>query len=296
MKICPHCQTTYSDDDLRFCLQDGTPLANFAPSQTPTANWAESETLVSPSPRVNTQNSQSGEATRIQTSHPEPKKSNAFKIILLTMFGMFLLFTVGGIGAWIIWKNSQGEREITANTNVKPTNIRPQSSPNTNQNANAVVNIQSNANVNSNVAPTITPTPKPTSRPEETAQAEEDIANVIDGWNSALENLNLNSHMSNYAETVDYYRGGKVSVGTVRADKQRAYDIYDSINIDISNVKFTPDETGEKATVVFDKEWVFENYEKTSSGKVQQQLQFVKAGGKWKISGERDLKVYYIEK
>ena len=30
MKYCPSCQITYADDSLRFCLQDGTGLLDYA--------------------------------------------------------------------------------------------------------------------------------------------------------------------------------------------------------------------------------------------------------------------------
>ncbi|MDQ3322521.1 MAG: hypothetical protein M3525_08855, partial [Acidobacteriota bacterium] len=69
---------------------------------------------------------------------------------------------------------------------------------------------------------------------------------------------------------------------------------YDSVNIDISNLKITQDESGENATALFDKEWNFEGDASNSSGKVRQQLTFSKIGGKWLITGERDLRVYYV--
>ncbi len=61
-------------------------------------------------------------------------------------------------------------------------------------------------------------------------------------------------------------------------------------------MKVTPDASGEKATAVFDKEWNFEGAEKYSAGKVQQQLTLGKIGGRWLITGEKDLKTYYVEK
>ena len=100
--------------------------------------------------------------------------------------------------------------------------------------------------------------------------------------------------MNSYAERVDYYRKRGASIGFVRNDKQKAFSTYNNIEIDISNMSVSPDASGETATVVFDKQWRFEGVEKTSEGKVQQQLQLRKTGGAWKITGERDLKVYYV--
>jgi len=61
---------------------------------------------------------------------------------------------------------------------------------------------------------------------------------------------------------------------------------------DISNVDISIGDSGETATAVFDKEWVFEG-PRRSTGKVQQLLQFRRIGGAWRITGERDLRVYY---
>jgi hypothetical protein len=100
--------------------------------------------------------------------------------------------------------------------------------------------------------------------------------------------------MTHYADRLDYYNKRGASVGTVRADKQKAFSTYDTIKINLSNMRVTPDATGENATAVFDKDWYFENAAKVSEGKVQSQLKLKKIGGAWKITGEKDLKVYYV--
>jgi len=66
------------------------------------------------------------------------------------------------------------------------------------------------------------------------------------------------------------------------------------MKITLSNMTVTPDASGETATAVFDKEWVFEGA-KYSAGKVQTQLKLKKTGGQWLITGERDLKVYQTD-
>lgn len=311
MKICPSCQNTYSDDGLQFCLQDGTALQNFT-AQPQAQSWTDSETLVLPNQTapqqpgrvqvdIPQQQSQSWGQSQQQASMPtfqaEPQKSNTMKIVALTALGMFLLFGVGGIGAWLMLRNMGGE--VVANTNTKPSNANSGINANTgNLNANANTsnsntnaNTNSNANVNANAA-----TPKPTLKPAEAQEVRDDVNAVIDDWKDASEDLDLDSHMSNYADTVDYYKAGKVSKSKVAADKQRAYDKYSSIVVTISNVKVTPSGTGDEATAVFDKEWSFAGDEDFSSGKVQQQLQLKKINGKWKIAGEKDLKVYFVEK
>lgn len=289
MKICPQCQTSYTDDSLQYCLQDGTPLI----SSPVTNNWTESETLVSPRQtdkmRVEWQNqpSQNVPVSRETIVAAPPKKSNTALIVALTAIVTLLVAGAGVVG-FLYFK--RGNKKEVVNINSKsPVNIAV---PNVAQNSNENLNVNSNVNQ----TPTATPTPKPTINPKEADEIKSDVKDLIEEWNDAIEDHNLNAHLDKYADTVDYYKTGNVGVGKIRADKQRAFETYDDIDIDISNLKITPDETGEKATAVFDKEWKFEGEEKFSSGKVQQQLQLAKINGKWRITGEKDLKVYYVEK
>lgn len=305
MKICPQCQNTYDDDTLRFCLQDGSPLAAYVPSERPAADWTETETVISPRPasyetqNPRYENRQESAPPVFTSAPPEREKTSTAKIVLLSLLGILVLSAIGGTAAYIVWKNSQ-EDEIVAN--AKPINTKtpvPNKNTSVNQNANSNVNANANANENVNVntnANVATPKPKPTLSPDEIEKTKENVRNVIDDWSSSYESLDLEYGMGYYADTVDYYKGGRVGKGRVRTDKQAAFDAYDTIKFDISNVNITPDATGEKATAVFDKEWLFENSEKTNSGKVQQQLQFAKMDGKWKITSEKDLKVYYINR
>lgn len=258
-----------------------------------TNGWTESETLVSPKQtdkmRVEWQNqtSQNAPVSREIIVASPPRKSNTALIVALTALATLLLVGAAVVG-FVFYK--RGVKEEVININTKPpTNIIV---PNVAQNSNA----NTNANSNANQTPTATPTPKPTLNPKEADEIKSDVKDVIKDWNEALEDHDLDSHLERYADSVDYYKSGSVGVGKIRADKQRAFEAYDNINLDISNLKITPDASGEKATAIFDKEWKFEGEEKFSKGKVQQQLQFAKINGKWRITGEKDLKVYYVEK
>jgi len=288
MKICPQCQTAYTNDSLQFCLQDGAQLI----SQASTGDWSESETLVSPpvqrgNMRVNAQDLQTPQswARSQETIVAPPQKSNTSLIVTLT--ALATLAILGGIAVGTYLFMREEKTEVTQNTNSKTITV---TTPNANQAANV------NSNTNASPTPSETPMPKPTLKPKEVEIIKSDVGGVIDDWKNASEGLDLDAHMSNYAETVDYYKGGRVNVGTVREDKQRAFENYNNIKMDISNMKITPDETGEKATAVFDKEWTFEGEDKYSTGKVQQQLQLSKIGGKWRITSEKDMKVYYVDK
>jgi hypothetical protein len=292
MKYCPKCRTEYADDSLQFCLQDGTPLA--APASQSSSDFEiESETLVVPKQvqpiRFEPPSSYQGKQENWQPSPPVAaesikKKSNTATIIAVSVLGTILLLGLGGFGAWLYFKNSKAKVAVNVNT---VSNRQTNSSAANNQNANA--NIAA-------VSPTATPTAQSTLDPKQWKAVTNDVKNVVDEWKNASENLDLDTHLDQYASTVDYYQGGRVSVAKIRADRQNAYEIYDSMDIAVDNLKITPDASGNKATAVFDKKWKFEGAQSYSSGKVQQQMQFEKINGRWLITGEKDLKIYYVDK
>lgn len=296
MKQCPNCQITYADDSLQFCLQDGTPLVEFS-SQSASDFETEPETLVIPkkvepirfdlpsSYKTNQTNQSDWQPSQPLPVKRETKKSNTAKVVILSVLGTILLLGLGGLGTWLYFNNKKTQVTVN-NVNTSRTN-RP-------ANANAANNQNQNVNV-AVPSPSITPTASPTIDAEKTKEIAGDVKDVVDDWKNASENLDIDSHLSYYADSVDYYRGGTVGIKTVRADKERAYSIYDSIDINIKNLKITPDATGEKATALFDKEWRFEGDGKFSAGEVQQQLTLSKIKGRWLITGEKDLKVYYTQ-
>ncbi len=322
MKYCPNCQTSYTDDSLKFCLQDGAPLTEIVNSNeadTPTVAFNNEETVISsrqvepirvpvqnPTVPAWEQNWQDRGSTPPPTAAVPPlstavspppvvvspapqlgvKKPNTGSTVLLTALATLLL--LGAAAAAGYFMNNR-KTEVVANVNSD--------APKTNRpvNSNSVNNTESNVNT---IAPTprATPSPKPTLNPETASAVTNDVQGVIDNWKNASENGDLDAHLSQYARTVDYYKAGKIGSAAVRADKQRAFETFDSINFNISNMKVTPDASGEKATAVFDKEWKFEGEGKYSAGKVQQLLNLTKMNGKWLITGEKDLKVYYVDK
>jgi hypothetical protein len=198
-----------------------------------------------------------------------------------------VIFGIGG--AWYLL-NSRKTEVAAVNANVTTTN-RP-------LNSNSA--ISQTLNVNTTNKPTVTPSPTPSPKPTLEAGAAKavtgDVKDTVDAWVNSSESLDLDGNLDYYADSVDYYIAGRVNRARVRTDKQRAFDQYDSINFNVSNMKITPDASGEKAVAVFDKEWKFEGEQKYSSGKVQQQLTLSKIDGRWLITGEKDLKTYYVEK
>lgn len=308
MKYCPTCRSNYTDDTLKFCLQDGTLLVSDpgAETETPTIAFGDrTERFPSkdePTERFTTnkdidqlridvpdasrQNSwQQSRETVIAAPPPAPQKSNTLVAVLATALVMLILFGAAGFGAWLYFSKD-----------------RTGLSNNTNREANSGEKIISNNNSNKesptptaakkDSTPVKTETPPPNFNAEE---VEKEVSERIYSWNSLAESRDLNAYMENYADKLDYYTKKGVSAEAVRSDKQRAFTQYDSIKMTLSNLTVTPDSSGDTATAVFDKAWVFQNYEKTSEGKVRTQLKLRKIGGAWKITGERDLRVYFVK-
>lgn len=288
MRYCPKCQTTYADETYEFCLQDGTLLVNDSDAQSsPTVFLDEQQTRVKVNPTEQVQffpptqgqNWQSSQVTQIPPEQipppiqPQPEKSNTAKTVFLTAITMLVLFG-GSFGAWYFLggKSAEVAENKPANNQNKPAATRtPTPKP------------------TESATPTPTPTPK-----IDADKIKSEVSDTINDWKSSTENGDINSVMSIYADSISFY-GSQKSKATVRNDKQTAFDKYDSMEINISNLRITPDDSGEKATAVFDKEWTFIG-EKTYDGKVQSQFQFTKSGGKWLITSEKDLKIYYVNK
>jgi hypothetical protein len=268
MKNCPRCKANYTDETLSFCLQDGTPLVAFLD---------EAETVISSKKQIlnDFETNRDANSWSNSTEVAEPKKSNTVIVVFATILLTSLLLGAVGIGSWFYLRSNQ-PMQVVQNTNV-------------NQSSTPNVNIAT-------PTPTSTPTPKPTVKPAELAGIKKDVEQTLVDWKTASEDFDLEANVSNYADNVDYYTGGKVSKSKIKQDKQKAYSTYDTININISDIKITPDPSGEKATVVFNKEWDFATLDKKNRGEVTQQIIFSKVAGKWKIVSEKDLKVLWIDR
>ncbi len=270
MKVCPKCNSTYSDETLNFCLTDGVPLVveevldEFLSKQS-SSSWHTAETLVDPRFSVSAEsehatlpNSSSPTlALSSQTAGSIKLKSN--KKLYLALGGVLALFIFGG-GFW--WfsnlANKNNKTVLSDNTASVPKH--------------AIVPLA----------------------PGQEAQIKKELTAFMDSWAKTNEQKNADAHIAHYANTLEVYYGesGK-DKNHVLADRLRAYQRYDSIQIQVDNLKITPEST-ESATLVFDKSWTMKNAQKTSTGSVQQEIHVSRTNGKWLIDGEKDLKVYFI--
>lgn len=305
MKTCPTCQTRYTDDTLRFCLQDGSVLEGYAATQEPTVSLGgqEMETVARQArendlSEVTQFRPPQSEITHVSTlpneatTAPIPSGGSKMAIaVVVTALGMLTIFAVVGTGLWLYFRDN-GDYSAVKNNNVAVVTPTPLSNLNSVTATPAPTSTPATptpAYGNENARPPALDTPTP---PIDTVMASREISQQINNWRSYAESGNLDSQMQTYAPTVDYYRKRGASRDFVRADRARAYRLFNSMSINISNMNVSVGPSGETATAVFDKEWVFEGTRR-STGKVRQQLELRLINGRWLITGERDVKVYY---
>lgn len=273
MKICPKCHSSYTDETLNFCLTDGVPLVVeevFQDRLSSQNTWQEAETLhdsrfiaavgqhtTAPNNSAPTFTSTSSQTNSFSTE--APKKSS--RAVLFSVVGIVLAL---GVVFGIFWRSAGTDNAANNSQKAVPT---------------ATVIVK-----RSSVSLTV----------EQQNQVKNEIAAVLEDWRSSIEKREIERHIANYMQTLeDYYKESGIDKNHVRADRQRAFDRYDSINLQLDNLEILP-ESMESATAVFDKSWTFKNAQKTSTGSVQQEMHLIKMNGRWLIIGEKDLKVYYI--
>ncbi len=269
MKVCPSCGTRYTDATLQYCLQDGAPLTvlsdgEAAPDEPVTVVRPRNDTVYPP------------------VGHAPAARPNTGAIVALTVGFTVLLLGLGGLLAWMMFGGNGSDPSSSNGTNsAAAVEATPTPSPSLSPSPTADINASNESNSNA-------------LGPQELANERAVITELIADWRSETEAKDIDSYMSRYADTVAYYTNLSASRGQVRRDKQRAFDVYDSVQMEISDINTTIDPDRQTAATTFDKEWEFEG-ETKSRGKVRSELKLKKIGGEWKITGERDLRVYYIE-
>jgi TonB family protein len=198
MKICPACSTNYTDDSLRFCMKDGSPLV----SLTDTPEIEDEPTIVAPPPPAQTQivappptaqnrdqftistdqpsqqqtppisPAQAPRAQQTPTTRAKKRGSNAALFVVLGLLSVVALLGAGALGAYLIFFNNRSEQALAnTNLNANAVNQTVQNAnsesllPNVNASDNLNANFDANLNLNANQR---TPTPTPTRTPSPT--------------------------------------------------------------------------------------------------------------------------------
>lgn len=133
---------------------------------------------------------------------------------------------------------------------------------------------------------------------QSSSSADVEIRNSLEGWAQASRNRDIDGHLQYYADTLDfYYNRTMVPSSKVREDRTRAFAKFNYISVQLSNINIQLDSTGQRATVTFDKTFDFRGDNNAFfNGSVQALLALTKLGGSWLITGEKELKVYYVNK
>ena len=188
MKRCPTCKRIFTDPNLSFCTEDGTPLAKVVdePSE---------ETVVNPSPGSAGRAEESSAAgDREQPAYqppppyvpaPQRTKRKAWPWVIGIL--AFVLIAIVGLGIAaalfvprMLRAAANGNSSNTNGRSYRPSNFNGNSSPNTNTNTNANVNSSQN-NENDNEESSTAP---PTDQEEVLAQ----LTDLENDWTVA--NLN----------------------------------------------------------------------------------------------------------
>jgi hypothetical protein len=316
MKRCPTCQRIYADDTLNFCLEDGAPLINERVAtldETLTLDASEPPpTEILPHGLAPTQRAHKPpttvrqEARRTQDdlqnlATPTLKQRNTTSVVALTVIGTILLLALGGLGAWLLLKDkSEGANINGANTGT--TSSRDGNSNTMPTNGNLPGSTNTSKNTQPGASPTATPlaTPLATATPgsgtssTDAATVRREVSNALNGWRQTMINPDVDAHMSYYADTLHtYYNASNVNVSRVRANVARAFSSYNTFDVRITNLQIEVDPAGEKAIATFDKTFEFRNAEKRYAGSGLNRFWLEKIGGRWLITGEKDLKTYY---
>lgn len=280
MKACPICQRTY-DEAEKFCLHDGMALVALETDNS--SAEIKPETGLSSDRSETSFNQRNPES--LSPLQPQSSAQNTGFVIALSVIATALLIGVlGGGSYWLMTREAPtGNVNTTEQAQAITTSNAMFNSP-------AAVQRGNSANTSSS---SINPSPSTPDSTESGAAVRREVSDALFRWKADAEELNFTAYMDNYAETVDYYRAGKSDRSRVSKDKQRAFRLYNSINIKLNNIRIMPEASGNQATVILDKAWNFKAAAKSSEGEVEQQLILKKINERWYIAGEKDLKVYY---
>ena len=113
MKMCPRCQKTYADDNLNFCLEDGTTLQQMTGAAPPPTVQMNQPPVTNPSqPTPSQPGSQPGWNPPPQQYGGPPKKSSKTWVWVLLILGLVVLLCGGGIVGFIFYAASQADKAV----------------------------------------------------------------------------------------------------------------------------------------------------------------------------------------
>ena len=252
VKQCPQCRKIYTDDELNFCLDDGSVLVS-------SHNPREEETVVLP-PRTPAQ--------------PAPARRGVGSILAFIAVGLLALVAGGAIVAWVMTRSRTPEQRADVDTNTSRQQENratdtPKPSPSASPSPTATPEQLDPAAVKSEIQLALNNWLK--------ALTDKDLNGRMEFYADRLET---------------YYTKRNVAASVVRGENVRVFDQYSELEMDISNLDVAVDKASGEVVTTFDKTFNFLGDEKDFSGSVRSEFRWRKINGRWRIVSERDLKVY----
>ena len=146
MKQCPTCGSSYTDDTLVYCLQDGATLQSAGAQKNPLSmiatlhddaqadadrtnaiHTSSAPTIEISGPALETVVNNEARATdRAATNDGTTGGTNVTRAVAVAVVGTILLLTLGGVGAWMFFRGAgdgrgRGQREAQENANSSQT-------------------------------------------------------------------------------------------------------------------------------------------------------------------------------
>ena len=173
MKQCPVCKTAYSDDTLVFCLSDGASLAPMSePPTTKQIPFDRMRTEIAPVADY------SSAPTIISAPSSVPKNNKSLIYGLLGIVSILLLAIIGFAG-YIIYKNSDSDRQSLASNSSSPTPASSTAEENTQRLKERLANVERQLSEQKNAPPKQAATPFSASPQPSSPQEESKTATVI---------------------------------------------------------------------------------------------------------------------
>src|SRR5215213_676209 len=266
MIFCNQCGSSVTEGS-PLCPECGTALPFAAPPQTPL-----------PTPHIDYQPAQAVQAA--EAALP-PRTSNTVLIAVGTAIVTLLLVAIGFVGgrSWRTANHAALNRDTVTSDDHQNNEVTTKTEP-----------------TSASTVHTPAPTPPGTDNLADLARGRQEVLSTLNTWVTALRARDFDKELSYYADTLDvFYSRRNVNAEFVRDLHYKLFTKYSTLDMQLTNINIQISQSGSNAVATFDKTFNFQG-EKNYSGAVQSQWEWTKINGTWRITSEKDLKIYYVNK